>query len=291
VHSAGSDIYSFNRNGLFTGNAADEAVFDFDTDQGTGATPFTVVFYASVSGRGESKVGMINKQTDSQNSGWNTGLVHDDFGLNNVTTELRTNDNRTILFTPGSAADPFPNTLSAIGVTASALNLYVVHVSGVGQGATAVDVYINGGTSPANEVVYSFGALVSSMLNNAPLRIGGTTDRITASEGLAGTIRFIEIWSGSTAKALSPANYSAWRFANLNAITKVQTLGAPVPKETFCFDFQSEANVMYRLESTLGLPASPWTDTGMRVLGDGEMKTFYSPEGLSAHKIYRMSID
>ncbi len=52
-----------------------------------------MVFYASVSGGGESREGMINKQADSQSSGWNTGLTHDDFGLNNIFTELRTSDN------------------------------------------------------------------------------------------------------------------------------------------------------------------------------------------------------
>ena len=52
-----------------------------------------MVFYASVSGGGESREGMINKQADSQSSGWNTGLTHDDFGLNNIFPELRTSDN------------------------------------------------------------------------------------------------------------------------------------------------------------------------------------------------------
>lgn len=61
--------------------------------QKTCSTPFTVVFYASVSGGGESREGMINKQADSQSSGWNTGLTHDDFGLNNIFTELRTSNN------------------------------------------------------------------------------------------------------------------------------------------------------------------------------------------------------
>ena len=43
VHRASTGVYSFSRDGLFAGNAMDESVFDFDTDQGGGATPFNVV--------------------------------------------------------------------------------------------------------------------------------------------------------------------------------------------------------------------------------------------------------
>jgi hypothetical protein len=293
VHSAGSGIYSFSRNGLFTGNATDESVFDFDTDQGSGATPFTVVFYAGINGN-QGKAGMINKAVDSPNVGWHTGLSQDKFALNNIHSELRTSDNnnRTIVRTPGSAADPFPNTLSAIGVTATALNLYVVHFSGAGQGAGAADVYINGDTSPAAEVVYSFTMLSgASILNDAPLRIGGSTDHVSSSDGFAGTIQFIEIWSGSTAKGMSPADYSAWRFASLGLVLGIPQISPPTLRTVFSFGLLTEEDVMYRLESTTGLAAGPWTDTGVRVLGNGDTLTFFDPAATSEQKAYRVGLE
>jgi hypothetical protein len=220
THNAGGGVYFFDRDGLFTGSVADESLYDFDTNQGSGATPFTVVFYASITGN-EGRAGMVNKQATSQGFGWNAGLSQDEFGLNNVHGELRTDDNvnRTIVRTPGSAGDPHPDSLNDIGVTATVLNLYVMHFSGQGQGVEAVDTYINGSTTNAFERVYQFATLTAaSILNDQPLRIGGNTDHVTLPKGFRGNIRFVEVWSGSTALQMSPADYSAWRFARLGLV-------------------------------------------------------------------------
>ena len=135
VHSSRKGIYSFNYDAQFTGNVADESLYDFDTSQGTGAIPFTLVCYASVNGD-RSLEGMVNKLASSQSFGWSGGLSQNEFSFNNVFAELRTNNNnvRTIVRTPGSTADSEPNSLNDIGITARVLNLYVIHFSGVGQG-------------------------------------------------------------------------------------------------------------------------------------------------------------
>jgi hypothetical protein len=185
THNAGGGVYFFDRDGLFTGSVADESLYDFDTNQGSGATPFTLVFYASITGN-EGREGMINKQATSQAFGWNAGLSQDEFGLNNVHGELRTDDNnnRTIVRAPGAAGDPHPDSLNDIGVTANVLNLYVMHFSGHGQDADALDTYINGSTTPAFERMYQFATLTAaSILNDQPLRIGGNTDHVTIPNG------------------------------------------------------------------------------------------------------------
>ena len=296
VHNAGSGIYTFSRNGLFTGNVANESLYDFDTDvAGPGqGDPYTVVIYAGIEGN-QGREGMINKldSAGGNSTGWHTGLSQDEFGLNNVFTEQRVqNGNRAIIRTPGSAADPPPNTLSGIGVTASVLNLYVLHISGSGSGSAQADVYINGGTAQAAETVFPFETLNSgSILNNDPLRIGGQLAHIAISKGFVGDIRFIEIWSGATAKDMSPADYSAWRFANLAVVMGNPPLGAPVPHETFSVDLFTEEGVTYRLESTTGITGGSWVDTGARLVGNGQVMTFHDPSGVSVHMIYRVGVE
>jgi hypothetical protein len=295
MYNGGAGTYTFNYNGLFTGSTADESLFDFDTDQGSGATPFIVVFYAGVKGN-MSLAGMINKQADSLDFGWNTGLSQDGFGLNNVHNELRTDDNnnRTIVRTPGSTADPYPNTLSAIGVTATALNLYVVHFSGAGQEPGAADVYINGSTNAAHEVVYSFATLSgTSILNDEPLRIGGTTDHVSSSQGFRGDIQFLEIWTGGIINGMTPSEYSAWRFANLHVITAPPPFALDNPRivETHGFDISTQPGILYRLDRSDNGAGGPWTDTGGRVMGDGGMNTLFDPGGYSTGKTYRLELD
>jgi hypothetical protein len=295
VHNAGAGHYSFNHDGLFTGDVTDESKFDFDTDQGSGATPFSVVFYASVHG-GVSREGMVNKQAGGLDFGWNTGLSRDGFGLDSIFSELRSDDNdsRAILFTPGSAADPFPNTLSAIGVTASVLNLYVVHVSGAGNGPDAMDVYINGDTNAAPEVVYAFSSLSgNSILNDEPLRVGGITDHISSSSGYRGEIRFIEIWSGHNVNGMLPADYSAWRYTNLDTVMTPPPFAIENPRisQTHGFEISTQPGTLYRLDSSENDAGGPWTDTGGRVMGYGGMNTLFDPGGYSTGKTYRLELD
>ena len=297
VYNAGPGTYSFNRDDQFVGNAADEALYDFDVSAGGGsADPYTVVFYASINGN-RGSAGMINKldSVGGTATGWHTGLSQDEFGLNNVFTEQRVETgNRAIIRAPGSAADPAPNTLSAIGVTATALNLYVVHISGTGSGLDQADVYINGDTVQAPERVYSFEGLhTGSVLNDDPLRIGGQTGHVTDSSprGFVGNIQFIEIWAGSRVRGLSPRDYSAWRFANLDLVIGAAPLEPPVLQEAIRFDLFTVDGLQYRLESATGLAAGDWTDTGMRLVGNGGMMTFCYPAGSDAQTAYRVGVE
>ena len=131
-----------------------------------------------------------------------------------------------------------------------------------------------------------------SILNNEPLRIGGASDNVATGKGFCGTIQFLEIWSGYTVKDQSPGDYSAWRFANLGSVTLgPQLLDQPVLSETFSFDLSTEKDVVYRLESAIGIGDSPWDDSGARLVGDGQTMTFFDPAGLSARKIYRVGIE
>ena len=226
THNAGPGTYSFGGGDQFIGNAANEALYDFDTAIGTGADPYTVVFYASIVGN-QGKAGMLNKlDTAGANAtGWHVGLSQDEFGLNNVFTEQRVqNGNRAIIRTPGSAADPAPNTLSGIGVTANLLNLYVLHISGTGSGSAQADVYINGSLAEAVERVFPFETMNSgSVLNDDPLRLGGQNGHIAQGQAFKGDIQFLEIYSGVTidnnlGAGLSPADYGALRFSNLGVL-------------------------------------------------------------------------
>ena len=295
VHNPGSGTYTFNYNGLFTGNAADESNFDFDTDQGTGPTPFTVVYYASVNGN-QSRAGMINKLATAGSAGWHAGLTQDEFGLNNVQGELRTSDNnnRTIVRNPGSNADPEPNSLNDIGVTASALNLYVMRFTGTGQGVAAVDTYINGATTSAFERAYGSATLSgASILNDDPLHIGGNTDHVAGPGGFRGDIRFIEIWSGDGVNGMKPSDYSAWRFANLDVVTTPPplVLENPAVGEAMGFDLFAATGVTYRLEYSTSGAGGPWLDTGARLVGSDQTNTFFDPGGYSTQNTYRAVTD
>jgi hypothetical protein len=64
-----------------------------------------------------------------------------------------------------------------------------------------------------------------------------------------------------------------------------------VPLQAFGFDCPTKNGVMYRLESTTGLAAGSWTDTGIRLLGDGGLMTFHDPTGVSVPKSYRVAVE
>lgn len=306
-YDSNTDTYIFFRDSLFTGAAGDEGLYDFDTDIGAGAgngDAYTVVFYASIGGN-QGNAGMVNKLDSSatgNSKGWHAGLSQDEFGLNNVYTEQRVaNGNRTIIRVPGSAADPSPNTLSGIGVTATDLNLYVVHVSGLGVAADAVDVYINGSATQALERVFAFETLTSgSILNDDPLRIGGQLGHVTNSppKGFVGDLQFIEIYSGSTidnelGTGLTPAEYSQTRFANLGS-----NIGGSGPigydftslavQDETALSFSSSNAVEYQLQFSILPATSAWTDVNHYIAGDGGTMLAVDPDGFSTGRVYRV---
>ena len=302
VHDAGSGLYTFNYDGLFSGSVSNEALYDFDTEYGAGAgngDAFTVVFYASVNGN-QSRPGMINKQGNSTDFGWNAGLAQDEFGLNNVFTEQRTDDNnvRRIIRVPGSAADPDPNSLNDLGLVATDLNLYVVHFTGIAVGPPdGALVWINGATSNAFSRQFVFAALSGGAVttNDAPLHIGGQTDHVAGPGGFRGTIQFIEVWEGETlADGMFPDQYSAWRWNGGDPLM----LGDPGPtvvtsvvvaaSNSVFFTHDSKPGVDYMLQSATDLTAPDWADTGYVFPGTGAPISGTDPEVGAGAKAYRM---
>ena len=304
VHNAGNGVYYFNRDGLFTGDVADEALYDFDTEYGAGVgngDAFTVVFYASINGN-QGSAGMVNKQGNGVDFGWNAGLAQDEFGLNNVWTEQRTDNSsvRRIIRVPGSAADPAPNTLSAIGVTASDLNLYVVHFTGIAVGPPdGVLVWINGETTNAISRQFPFAGLSAgaTTTNDSPLHIGGQTDHVTASpaRGFVGNIQFIEIWEGETVgDGMFPEEYSAWRWNGGNPLVLGESGPVEVPStlattfDSSSFSFDSRPAVDHRLQFATDLAAGDWTDTGYVFPGTGGSISGWDANPGGDRKVYRL---
>ena len=223
AHNAGPGTYSFDGDDQFLGSAANESLFDFDVDVGTGADEFTVVFYAGVSTTGGSSAGdtppsLVAKHADNTDPGWVASLTREHPG--NVAKwhgEARVdNFNRTINRATGNL-----EAIPGFG-PAGDLHLYVMHFTGIADTDTMVAAYLDGNTT-AEPVDHFDRDLNASILNDAALRIGGQDSLVNVTSGYRGAVQFIEIYSGTTidnsiAAGLTPAQYSALRFANLDAI-------------------------------------------------------------------------
>ena len=244
---------------------------------------------------------MVNKVATSLSAGWHAGLSQDEFGLNNVFSEQRTSDNndRRILRTPGSNADPFPNTLSDIGVTATDLNLYVVHFTGIASGPPDGALFwINGDTNTAVSRQYSFASLKPGNVttNDEPMRIRGAANHVAdnPARGFVGNIQFIEIWEGDTAgDGMFLDEYSAWGWNGgspviLGDTGPVEVTSTPVPApNSASFTFNSQAGKDHMLQSATDLVAPDWTDTGYVFPGTGGSLSGFDPGGADG-KAYRL---
>ena len=296
THGAGTGTYAFDGDDQFLGSTANESLFDFDVDVGTGADEFTVVFYAGVNTTGGSSAGdtppsLVAKHADNTDPGWVASLTREHPG--NVAKwhgEARVdNFNRTINRATGNL-----EAIPGFG-PAGDLHLYVMHFTGIADTNTMVATYLDGNTT-AEPVDHYDRDLNASILNDAALRIGGQDSLVSTTNGYRGAVQFIEIYSGATidnsiAAGLTPADYSAVRFANLDVVLPApEIIGSPVATEVFGFELFTADGLVYRLESTTNLVGGSWVDTGARILGNSQTNTFFDPAGFSTSKTYRVGI-
>ena len=208
IHSPKTLSYLFAEPGAScVGSRRDASRFDFETDLSVGAgrgSPFTVVFYAKLSGR--SDTGIVSKFGDAMKSGWSIGLEWDSFGLDRIATSQQSDNkqNRTINGFPGLAGE---GSDVRLGARDDKFHLYVVHLTG--SGGSDGKVYFDGSEKSLSMRTWSFGRLSSgSVVNKGPLRIGAFN-----KNGFRGEIAFVEIWSGSRLQdGMTLAEYSKLRF-------------------------------------------------------------------------------
>ena len=295
THNAGTGTYTFDGDDQFLGSAANESLFDFDVDVGTGADEFTVVFHAGVNTTGGSSAGdtpptLVAKHANNTDPGWVASLKREHPGNKaGWHGEARVaNFNRNIVRADGNL-----EAIPGFGPAAD-LHLYVMHFNGIAGSATMVETYLDGSTTPASSDQVDQ-SLAGSILNNDALRIGGQDSLVSATNGYRGTVQFIEIYSGTTidnsiAAVLTPSQYSALRFANLDVVIPIPEIGGPVATEVFGFELFTADGLVYRLESTTNLVGGSWVDTGARILGNSQTNTFFDPAGFSTSKTYRVGI-
>ena len=206
------DRYAFPQTaGVHATGTGDESIFDFDTAQGTGATPWTVVSYFHHQGSGDRTPTLVGKYTNTGGEqGWKIMARHDNAGNNNnvdSTTESGIWSNR--VYT--RSAVPTPNE-----------SMIVWHNDGTGTVA-GTSLYFNGSPT-ATAPSYQENNLSSSILNNEPLRIGGG---IPTNAECGGDICFVQIWAGaeSTLPGGSAAQLGGltWNNGNPQAIVPEPT--------------------------------------------------------------------
>ena len=218
VYNAASGVYEFGRGGQhswFASAAADEDRFDFpssawsDTPDPNGKVTIVVHMATVVSSwSGSPIVSKGNINTADSAHQWvkvvadGTIVPQMEIGL------LPQSGDRA--FASGGTGDP----------AGSDLKLLVFHFDGQNSASDGDwKCYYNGGTTNVMGPVGGNANWGSQYFgNDEPLRIGSALGTNEDSR-FFGDIRSIEIWSGDTCyQGMSPADYSAWRGANLDVV-------------------------------------------------------------------------
>ena len=194
------DYWSFpgNTNSLIQGTG-NESIYDFDTAQGTGSDPFTVVGVYDQNVVGDVFPTMVNKD-DGNFIGWGIAPRGDNHWVDAYAY-------------PGSNSDRMYDRHSPGG---SGKSLVVWHMDGSGTVAGS-DIYINGG---AIGPIYGEDNLNATILNNEPIRIGGAISG--GNHIYQGEIYLVQIWAGaeSTLPGGSAAQFAS-DFWNGGQITPI----------------------------------------------------------------------
>ncbi|MBI4582494.1 MAG: hypothetical protein HY717_00480 [Planctomycetes bacterium] len=202
------DAYTFSgargvTEGLFQSAGADEANFDFEGLPGS-AAPFMVVVYFRLNESSSQPFAFLSKSQSSQQGWMVVPFTDDGFDRFDVVGQ-------------GGGGDRWyyrdqtnPNTKWGDGTD---WHLAVVAVDGSGH-AGGVAVYLDGSATPLGNTVIIQDDLASSMLNDEPLRVGGSLRGDGTFRTCDGSIGFIEIWSGNAPEGMIPAAYSQFRWNN-----------------------------------------------------------------------------
>ena len=227
VYNAGSQVYEYGRGAqiqAWRSVGADEGNFDFPASNWNQAPnpagEFTLVAYLDNTGYTANTAfwskgsGTSSHQNVTLNASGGSDQALMEVGVGNQP------GNRAIAVGTGPAA-------------VNALDLYVFHFNGRGA-ASDWDIYVNGGTTDISGPLGGAANMGDGpYLGNANQLYIGSGEEVTISDNrFFGDIQRIEVYSGPTidnnlVSGMSPADYSAYRNANLGAtvLPEPATLG------------------------------------------------------------------
>ena len=122
------------------------------------------------------------------------------------------------------------------------------------------------------------------------LTVGGRTETPSAVNRFKGMIAEILVYNSdlSAADIAAVMDHLRDKFITATGPTLVPSTDVMVD-DTLGTTFDSESNVVYRLQATPDLVSSNFADTGAIVFGNGAAMTLFDPAGPSASKNYRVT--